>query len=361
MSKGAIWLHRQLLDCAEVADPFALAVWVHLLLRASHKPCRLMFRGKTFAVERGQLVTSLRQLEADTKVPLQRLRTILNRFAVADMAKINTAGNTAATVVTICKYEEYQALTAATNTAINSLPTQSQHSANTQNKNGRMEEGDSESESPTVSHGLPSPPAKAVRKAVGYSPEFEKLWLTYPRREEDDKAGCWKLYSAAVRDHDAAAIQASAEAWHREQRDNEFRIGLRRWLKDRRYLTPPPIHRPNGSPKADPFFAAAHDFLNPQDQNHEPDDFGTVLEGTCDREPHEASGGGSLVDTLGGGGPAVAGSLRGRVAALPAAGSDGWLRAVGAAEGDLARPGRVDRVHHEQFTPLERLAVAGRA
>lgn len=243
--KGAIWLHRQILECAEVADPLALAVWVHLLLRASHKACRLQFRGKAFAIERGQLVTSLRQLEADTKVPLQRLRTILRRFDMADMAKINTVGNTAATVVTICKYEEFQSLDASANTAINSLPTQYQHSANTQNKNGRMEEEDSESESLTESHGTPSPPARAVRSKAACPAEFEKLWLTYPRRDEDDKAGCLKLWRAAAKDHDAPSIQAAAVDWHREQRENEFRIGLRRWLKDRRFLTPPPVHRPN--------------------------------------------------------------------------------------------------------------------
>jgi uncharacterized protein YdaU (DUF1376 family) len=191
----------------------------------------------------------------------------------------------------------------------------------------------------------PSPPAKADRKAVGYSLEFEKLWLAYPRRDEDDKAGCWKLYRSATADHDAAALQAAALEWHREQRDNEFRIGLRRWLKDRRYLTPPPIHRPNGSPKADPFFAAAHDLLNPQDRTHDQDDFGAVLEGTCDREPHEASGGGPLVDPLGGGSASLAGGLRRRVAALPAARGDGWLRAVGPPEGDVARLGRADQLH----------------
>ena len=341
MSEGWVKLHRQMADCAELQDPFAVALWVRLLLKAASRKRSVPFRNKFIALEPGQVVTSVRLLVNETAVPMQRVRTILARFAKCGMIEINTLPNTDGSLITLCNFAAYQVRDLSTNTAANTASTQDQHTE----QEGKKDRRESESESLTESHGLPSPSARAARAKSVYPDAFERVWLTYPRRDEDDKAGCHKLWRAAVKDHDAAAIQASAEEWHREQRDNEFRIGLRRWLKDRRYLTPAPIHRPNGSPKADPFFAAAHNLMNPRDATHEQDDFGPVLEGTRDSEPHEAAGGGEIADPFGGGGPAVVGGIRRRVDALPAPGRHGWVPPVGQAEGDLAEPRGTDRFH----------------
>jgi hypothetical protein len=167
MGQGWIFAHRSMLECAELkGNPFALAVWVHVLLRASHRPARLSFRDQVVVVERGQMLTSLRQIEADTGVSLQRLRTILRKFASAKMLKINTVGNTAATLITVCKYEEYQKGADQANTGDGTLPTQHQHSTNTQNKKVRTKTPTVETQITVPPTGGTAAPPEAAKQAL---------------------------------------------------------------------------------------------------------------------------------------------------------------------------------------------------
>lgn len=238
MSQGAIWLHRQLLDCPDLADPFALAVWVHLLLRAQHKPYRGEFRGAYYQLERGQLVTSMRALEKETRVPMQRLRTILQRFAKCGMVQIDTAANTAASVVTICKYDDFQSLPRSTNTAANTASTQSQH---TEQEWKNHPTPNVESESNRIPDSAPAKPTRRARKE--YPVEFEQLWSTYPVREEDPKDECFKHWRTVTKSVEPSALLVAATAYHAEHRDNEFRFGLRRWLSKHLYRNPVPKRR----------------------------------------------------------------------------------------------------------------------
>lgn len=144
---GWIKIHRRLRGCPELRDPIARALWVDLLLMANHAPGPKRFRGLDLTLERGQLATSLRQLEADTGIPVQRLRALIARFAAAGMVKTayltntethtasNTASNTLGSLITICNYDAFQAGADEPAQLSTQLPTQLPTHTNKKNKN----------------------------------------------------------------------------------------------------------------------------------------------------------------------------------------------------------------------------------
>jgi hypothetical protein len=240
--EGWIQAHRKMLDCPELRDPFALAVWVHLLLRAQHRPARLPYHGISIDVGRGELVISLRDLVRTTEVPLQRLRTIIARFTASGMlianTVSNTAGNTVCSRLTICNYDAYQALSFGANTASKQEASQVQH---TEQEGKNLKTPNVESNSNRIPDSAPAKPTPRGRKE--YPAEFGQLWSTYPRREEDDKAECFKHWQAVTKSVEPSALLVAATAYHAEHHDNEFRFGLRRWLSKHLYRNPVPKRR----------------------------------------------------------------------------------------------------------------------
>jgi hypothetical protein len=83
----------------------------------------------------------------------------------------------------------------------------------------------------------------------------------------------------------------AAKRWRSVHEHNDYRIGLRSWLKNQRYLHDPPTYQPNGYGNGsghDAFAKAAASLM--RDDPPPPDDeadYGEYLEleGTCDRLP----------------------------------------------------------------------------
>jgi hypothetical protein len=91
----------------------------------------------------------------------------------------------------------------------------------------------------------PVPAAKPKRQKPDYGRGFDEVWAVYPCRAQDGKAGCAKLYAAAVKaGADPQAILAGAQRWAAvvDPKD-EYRIGLCRWLKDGLWPNAPPSPR----------------------------------------------------------------------------------------------------------------------
>lgn len=114
-----------------------LAVWVWLLDNAAWKETRHDVGGKTITVPRGSVCASTRHIAARLGVGHQVVRSALDRFKREHM--INTDATQGKTVVSICKYDEYQSPGRTPNTGGNTAATQQQHSANTQKKQGNKE------------------------------------------------------------------------------------------------------------------------------------------------------------------------------------------------------------------------------
>jgi uncharacterized phage protein (TIGR02220 family) len=83
-------------------------MWTYLLLRAAHKPVRVTYRGKEQQLLRAQLLTSVRQVAKDCGVHRSSVERFLTKCVKNRDIQVEKARQYG-TLVTICKYEDYQA------------------------------------------------------------------------------------------------------------------------------------------------------------------------------------------------------------------------------------------------------------
>ncbi len=101
---GWISIHRKLLSWEWYTDSHMVHLALHLLLKANHTPKSW----KGIVLARGQLITSRRQISIETGVSEQTLRSCLSRLAASNFLK--TKSTNKFTLITITKYDDYQAL-----------------------------------------------------------------------------------------------------------------------------------------------------------------------------------------------------------------------------------------------------------
>lgn len=81
MNNGYIKLHRKILDNPIVMkDTECLAVWIYLLLNATHKEKSVMFKGKRIALKPGQLITGIISISKKMKINKDKVQRTLKLF-----------------------------------------------------------------------------------------------------------------------------------------------------------------------------------------------------------------------------------------------------------------------------------------
>lgn len=102
MAQGYIKLYRSIEDWEWIDDPVMFYFWGRILLMANWESKR--WHGKE--IERGSFVTTLSSLSGKLNLSVQQIRTCLNRLKAG--GEIKTISTNAYTLVTICKYDDYQ-------------------------------------------------------------------------------------------------------------------------------------------------------------------------------------------------------------------------------------------------------------
>ncbi len=102
INTGWIKIYRSLLYWEWADVPEMVALWVRLIIRATHEDTQ--WHGVT--ISRGQLVTTVAKLAAESGLSPQQVRTCLDRLKASN--QINTQTTNKYTIITICKYEAYQ-------------------------------------------------------------------------------------------------------------------------------------------------------------------------------------------------------------------------------------------------------------
>ncbi len=100
---GWIKIYRILADWEWYTDSHMVHLYIHLLISANSRDKR--WRG--IEVKRGQLITSLDKLHAQTGISVRSLRTCLERLE--STGEIEQKTTNAYRLITICKYGIYQA------------------------------------------------------------------------------------------------------------------------------------------------------------------------------------------------------------------------------------------------------------
>ena len=142
---GWIKIWRQLLEWEWSDVPEMVALWVRLLIKATHED--MQWHGVT--IVRGQLVTTAAKLAAESGMTVQQVRTCLDRLKASNQIATQTTNKY--TIISVCKYDDYQDIESTeqqTNgkqatrkqQTNNTQATNQQQTNNTHNKNIRIKE-----------------------------------------------------------------------------------------------------------------------------------------------------------------------------------------------------------------------------
>lgn len=105
--EGWIKLHRKMLDNPVVwKDPDYLAVWMYLLLNATHTDYPAVFGGKKITLKAGQLITGRYKIAEFTKVQSDKVYRILKFLKNEQQIAQQTSSKNS--LITILNWDIYQ-------------------------------------------------------------------------------------------------------------------------------------------------------------------------------------------------------------------------------------------------------------
>jgi hypothetical protein len=106
-------ISRKLLKWQWIQNPQMVSLWVNMLLRANHVDSKW----EGIEIKRGQLVTSTYKLSESTGISRQTIKTLLGKLKSTH--EITIKSTYSYSIITICKYSDYQDKKNNTNPQIN--------------------------------------------------------------------------------------------------------------------------------------------------------------------------------------------------------------------------------------------------
>jgi hypothetical protein len=105
--QGWIKLHRKLLENPIVCkDSDHLAVWVYLLLNATHEAYPALFKGKKITLEPGQLITGRKSISSKLSVSESKVKRIL--IELENDQQIDRRRSNQNSLISILNWDKYQ-------------------------------------------------------------------------------------------------------------------------------------------------------------------------------------------------------------------------------------------------------------
>ena len=137
MTDGWLKLHRKILDNPVVMkDSDHLAVWVYLLLNATHTGCLALFQGKKITLKSGQLITGRKTISRDLCISESKVTRILNLLKNEQQIEQQTSSKNR--LISITNWDYYQSTEQQSEQQVNNNRTTSEQQVNT-NKNVKKE------------------------------------------------------------------------------------------------------------------------------------------------------------------------------------------------------------------------------
>lgn len=105
--EGYIKLYRKLLDNPIIMkDNDYLAVWIYLLLNATHKEIEAVFNGEKIILKKGQLITGRKSISQKLGISESKTQRILKCYEIEQQIEQQTS--TRNRLITILAWKEYQ-------------------------------------------------------------------------------------------------------------------------------------------------------------------------------------------------------------------------------------------------------------
>jgi len=104
---GYIKLHRKVLHNQEVCrDAETFAIWIYLLLNATHEPIEKMFNGKLITLQAGQLITGRKKISEQFGICESKVQRVLQTLDQCTTIERLTCRHN--TLITITSWADYQ-------------------------------------------------------------------------------------------------------------------------------------------------------------------------------------------------------------------------------------------------------------
>lgn len=161
-----------------VKDADHLAVWVYLLLNATHTEIDKIFRNKRVTLTPGQLLTGRKSISSKLDIHESKVQRILTVLENEQQIEQQTSSQNR--LVTILNWSKYQQDEQQSEQQVNNGRTTSEQQVNT-NKNERKEEGEKE------------------RNNID-DQRFEEFWTLYPKKTGKPK--CKQKYKSLESKHE---------------------------------------------------------------------------------------------------------------------------------------------------------------
>ena len=144
--QGFIYLHRKMLDNPIICkDNDHIAVWIYLLLNATHKGYDVIFEGERFTLKPGQLITGRKSIASKLKINESKVQRILKKFESEQQIEQQTTSRNR--LISILNWSIYQNNEQQIEQQVNNNRTTSEQQVNT---NNNVNNGDNEKKSNTV-------------------------------------------------------------------------------------------------------------------------------------------------------------------------------------------------------------------
>lgn len=153
--EGWIKIHRKILENPIICkDSDYLAVWIYLLLNATHKEIPALFKGKKIILQKGQLITGRKSMASQLKISESKIFRIINDYKSEQQIEQQTSNKNS--LITILNWDKYQQIEQQNEQQMNNKRTTSEQQMNTNKnvkndknvKNGRNNISASEETSP---------------------------------------------------------------------------------------------------------------------------------------------------------------------------------------------------------------------
>lgn len=184
-------------------DSDHLAVWIYLLLNATHKDMDVLFKNKRITLKPGQLITSRKSIAKKLNISESKVHRVLKMLEIEQQIEQQTSNKNR--LITIVGWNEYQSCEQQIEQQVNNNRTTSEQQVNT-NKN-----------------------IKNIKNNILCANFFEQIWQMYPNKRGKGQVSLTqkkKLYDIGLEEMTRAINRykkdLANEPWRKPQNGSTF-------------------------------------------------------------------------------------------------------------------------------------------
>lgn len=132
--EGFVKLHRKILDNPIVCkDAEYFAVWIYLLLNATHKEIDMIFKGKRTTLQPGQLITGRKSIAKQLSISESKVYRIIKDLKIEQQIEQQSSNKNS--LITILNWNKYQINEQQNKQQVNNNRTTTEHKQECKNIN----------------------------------------------------------------------------------------------------------------------------------------------------------------------------------------------------------------------------------